>query len=273
MNTLYIQPLFAPDMRRFKLNMDSLISMSEYCKKYNYNLPVLFGGWVADEFWNEMVSFIKSNFPNIVGLSRFERNYGKAIVVNKLYEFVKEKKLNFKYILHADSDIIFPLETPEMIERLEYAAEQSISFTKKPFGLIAPLQLEGNCHLSCCYENKYTYSFKSYNEVMVHPTNPSGIAGSCWFTSSEAWELVKGYRVLGVYAGDDAYYLLDIGTRGYSYQVSDSISVIHPREKDDAYSKWKAMVCPRDSWGGQVKHNINNIINEADQFWANNKKS
>jgi hypothetical protein len=273
MDTIFIQPIFAPDKKRFDRNWESLTSFLKYCEKYNYDVKFAVGGWCLDEYWDKFVELInKSYMKNKITLLRFEKNYGKAIVVNSLYKKVKESNVSFKYMLTCDSDILFPDYTEHLIDRLEQLAKESVVHTKKPFGMVSLNQMGANCHWKVCYENQYVYTNKFNNvEKIVYPNHPGGIAGGCLFLSRDCWEKVGGYRQLGVYAGDDAYMLLDTNANGFSYQMSDTISIIHPTEDDEEYAKWKLMVCQRDSYGGISKQNYDNIIEEAGNFWKNRK--
>jgi hypothetical protein len=74
---------------------------------------------------------------------------------------------------------------------------------------------------------------------------------------------------MGVYAGDDAYALIDTVNCGYSIQMFESLPVIHPPDNDSEYAKWKYVVCQRDSSGGKIKNNIEDKIKEAEDFWRN----
>ena len=273
MDTIFIQPIFAPDKKRFDRNWDSLVSFFKYCDAYKSDVRYVVGGWCLDEYWTEFQKLINDSYPkNKLILMRFEKNYGKATIVNTLYKKIKDKGINFKYLLTCDSDILFPLENQNMIERLEQLATESVRFTKKPFGMASLNQLGENCHWKVCYQNQYVYMNKlDKPEKIVYPTSPSGIAGGCLFISKDCWENVGGYRQLGVYAGDDAWFLLDAANHGFSYQMVDSLGIVHPSENDAEYAKWKAMVCTRDSFGGRKKDNIDAIIKETEEFW-NNKK-
>lgn len=273
MQTIYIQPLFAPDERRLTLNLDSLSSFNQYIIKYGYeNIPVAFGGWVSnDEYWNKLSTFIKSNFKNIVALTRFEKNYGKSTVVNTLYSKVKQKNIQFNYLLTADSDIQFTNDVPKMIERLEDIANKSPLYTKKPFGLCGLQQLVNGCHYKSIYENQYTFTNIIGNiEKVVYPNIPSGIAGGCLFIGREYWEKFGGYKVYGIYGPDDATLLLGCGQLGYSWQVSDTIGIIHPPETDAEYQKLKLTLAQRMLREG-IKTNIDKDIAEMDEFWKNKK--
>jgi len=273
MDTIFIQPIFAPDKKRFDRNWESLTSFLKYSTKYNYDVKFATGGWCTDEYWTEFTKLINDSYPaNKITLMRFDKNYGKAAVVNAIHAKVKEKNVPHKYILTCDSDILFPEDTTNLIERLEQVAVESPKYTKKPFGMVSLNQLGANCHWKVCYENqyKYTNSFGG-QENIVYPTNPSGIAGGCLFISKECWEAVGGYRQLGVYAGDDAYFLLDTHHKWFSYQMSDTIGIIHPTEDDKEYAEWKLRVCQRDSHGVSKRENIDAIVNEAEAFWKNRK--
>jgi hypothetical protein len=272
---LYVQPVFAPDQMRLDRNINSIKSFGQYLKvngQDGINLAVAIGGWVkTDEFWNAIVEACKEAFNGKVVPIRFDRNYGKASVVNKLVNLSVENKLKFDAILTADSDILYPIETSNMFGRLTIAAIKMEARKGKPFGMMALNQLGSGCHWQVCQENSVTYDIKvgkgDYKEKIVWPNNPSGIAGGCLFISRRMWEAVGGYRVLGVYAGDDAYLLVDCARHGFSWQMSDSIAIVHPPENDEEYAKWKVKVCQRDSMTG-VKANIDDQIREADGFWG-----
>ncbi len=267
-NTIFIQPIFVPDKKRFERNLESLQSFSKYILKNNLKIPCVFGGWGKDEYLDKIINFCNStNFPDMVGVFKYGKNYGKATVVNNLHKVIKSKNIKYEFILSADSDIIFELEENDLIARLEEYANKSQSLRGKPFGMVALNQKAQGCHLDMIYANEIKYKSKSGNEEkVVYPNGKGGIAGGCVFVSKKAWEDVNGYRVMGVYAGDDAYLLIDLCDKGYTIQMIDSISIIHPHDHDQEYAKWKVKVCQRDS-GGPNKLNIESQINEADEFW------
>jgi glycosyltransferase involved in cell wall biosynthesis len=271
MDTIFIQPIFAPDQKRFERNWNSLTSFLNYCEENKLDVKFALGGWCKDEYWDKFVNLINTNYAkNKITLIRCDRNYGKAVTVNLLYSKVKEKNVDFKYILTCDSDILFPKETKNLIHRLEQLPVQSHKHTKKPFGMVSLNQLGANCHWKVCYQNEYTYTNTFGNvEKIVYPTAPSGIAGGCLFINKECWEKVGGYRQMGLYSGDDAWFLVDTYQSGFSHQMADSIGIVHPEENDEEYAKWKHKVCQRDSVGGIRKANIDHIIKEADEFWKN----
>ena len=271
MSTIYIQPIFVPDEKRFERNLNSLKSFSTYVKENNLKIPCIFGGWGKEEYMKKIIEFLsnKENGLNIISIQKFNKNYGKAIVVNTLFKTVESKKVPFDYFLTADSDILFKLDNRNFFDRLENAAKQIEIIRKKPFGLIS-LQQEGQCcHLPMIYKNKINFPYKDINESVVYPDGNGGIAGGCLFFSKDNWVKIGGYRVLGVYAGDDAYSLIDTVKIGNSIQMFESLSVVHPPEDDVEYQKWKGMVCQRDSAGGRIKNNIDDKIKEAENFWSN----
>lgn len=266
---IFVQPLFAPDRPRLQRNIDSLLSMSNYIKANKLDVDVALGGWSAtDELFDELkVVCTKANFPGLKVFSKFDRNYGKATIVNTLLEKAMVKS-SFQYILTSDSDIIFKEDTPRLFDRLQEAIDQ-IENANRKFGLIS-LQQEGHCcHLDMVYQNDLKYkSCYGIEERIVWPNGRGGIAGGCICVSRKAWKDVGGYRVMGVYAGDDAYLLIDLVEKGYTIQMFDSLPVIHPHDNDQEYSKWKVKVCQRDSTGGKKKSKIDNEIEEAEKFWS-----
>jgi hypothetical protein len=254
--TVFIQPIFVPDQKRFERNIDSIKSFLNYCEKNNVKIDCIFGGWGKDEYMNEIIDLLsRKDLPiNVISINKFGKNYGKAVVVNTLHKKLEEKQIDYEFILTCDSDIVFKEDTPNIIQRLEKSAEELEKERKMPFGIIS-LNQEGNC---CHWLDKFENTLE-LSESFKYPNSPSGIAGGCLFISKKAWEKVGGYRVMGVYAGDDAYLLIDLGKNGFSMQVSTSISIIHPHDDDLEYQKWKTKVCQRDRSGGKIK-NIDSII-------------
>jgi hypothetical protein len=267
-STVLIQPIFAPDKPRLKRNLDSLKSLSEYILKNKLEINIVLGGWAQkDEYFDEIKNFCnKNNFPNLIHVYKFKKNYGKATIVNNLYDKLREKNINYEYILTADSDIVFDINEENIFGRLEEYASKSQEIRGKPFGMIALNQKAQCCHLSMVYENEVKYiSNFGKEERVVYPNGSGGIAGGCIFVSKEAWEKIGGYRVMGVYAGDDAYLLIDLYRNGYSINMFDSLSIVHPHDHDEDYAKWKVKVCQRDAAG--TIRNIDSRIEEAEEYW------
>lgn len=268
MSILLCQPIFGPVNRVTERNINSLISLGKYLKENKVdNVDVCFGGWCVDKVqWEPIISTIREHFGKKDILS-FKDNVGKAVVINNLTK--KFLKPHHRYIMSVDSDILFPQDNKEFFNRLITMSSKTEAIKQKPFGLIGLQQNGHGCHYKTCYDNVKEYLIningKNFNEKVVWPNQPSGIAGGCLFISRRAWETVGGYRVMGVYAGDDAYFLMDLGQRGFTWQMSDSIPIIHPPENDEEYAKWKVKVCQRDS--GAVKQNIDQQIQEASEFW------
>ena len=268
--TIYLQPIFVPDEKRFKRNLDSLNSFIIYCKKWNVNINCLFGGWGKKEYMDQIIKLLQDkSLPfNVVNISRFEKNYGKATVVNHLVEKADDKGLEYDFILTADSDILFKPDVPNMVERLENCAKELEEYRKIPFGIITFNQEGDNRHWKKVYENE----LNTKSENFVYGNTHEGYAGGCIFVNRKAWDRVGGYRVMGVYAGDDGWLMLDLYNQGFSLNLILSLSIIHPEENDDDYKLLKDRVLQRDSRGGKIKNNINNIIEEFDEFWLKTKE-
>lgn len=272
MTILLCQPIFGPINRVTERNINSLISLGKYLKEHKVtNVEVCFGGWCSNKtHWDEVISTIRTHFGKKDILS-FKENVGKAVVINTLVK--KFAKPHHTYIMSADSDILFPNDNEAFFDRLIAMANKSEAIKNKPFGLLGLQQNGQGCHYKTCYENSHEYTVNingnNFVEKMVWPNAPSGIAGGCLFISKRAWDTIGGYRVMGVYAGDDAYFLMDLGQRGFTWQMSDSIPIVHPPESDEEYAKWKVKVCQRDS--GQRKSNIDTQIKEATEFWKERK--
>jgi len=266
---VYIQPIFAPDARQFERNRRSLESFADYLAAYPCERPLraVFGGWGREPFVGETARLIADRFPDAV-VRLYERNFGKAHVVNDLYDtVVKGRMPETRYLLLADSDIAYPLDRPRLIDRMVDAAERFSALVGKPFGLLAPDQLEGNVHNPCIHDHTVIVpGCPGGEETIVHPDWAAGIAGGCWLTSRQTWEMVGGYRRMGVYAGEDGQYLRDVGGKGLSYGVAKTIPVIHPREDDGEYAQWKVRMCHRDS-DGRADKDHGGLVAEAEAFW------
>jgi hypothetical protein len=264
---LYCQPIFAPDLERLKKNIDSLESINNYLKSNKIDITCInfsFGGWcINDEYWNIISTKIK-NFFNVEAI-RFNKNYGKAYVVNSLIHKA-QLNISFKYILTCDSDIMFDINEPNIFERLINCVGMSECIRLLPVGLIALNQRVGNCHLECVYQNSFEFNSKYGVEKIVYPDGYGGIAGGCLFITLEGWNATGGYRVMGVYAGDDAHLLIDLTNKGMTIQMADTINCIHPHESDSKYSVWKVMACQRDQGILNIT-SLEDKIKEADEFW------
>ena len=265
---LLLQPIFCPSDAQFQRNADSIISIGEYIKANKItNVECQFGGWCSSpELWSKLISVLKVYFPNNEIVS-FKNNVGKAVTINFLAK--KHLKPHHEFIMSVDSDMVFPLATENFFDRMIKASEFATAYKKVPFGLIAPQQLEHGCHLGDCFQNNYQFDSgvngKIYKEKLVWPHGAGGIAGGLLMFSRRAWEVIGGYRVMGIYSGDDAYALLAIGNKGFSYQVLESAGIIHPRDTDLTYAQWKVTVCQRDS--GADKTDLLPFIEEAEKFW------
>lgn len=272
---LLIQPIFAPDVVQTQRNIDSIKSLGVYLKTHStdgFNFMVIMGGWAkSDDLWNLIVNEGKTQFGPTFNPVRFDKNYGKAFVVNNLYKSVISQNNNVDVLMSADSDIIFPLETPHMFTRLVVAAEKMVEVKKQPWGLIGLNQLQHGCHFKSCYENQVEYEVtirnQQFKEKIVWPSITSGIAGGCLFINRQYWDKVGGYDVerAKVYGPDDAYLLYFCGPNGFSWQMSDSIGIIHPFDNNKEYSEWKVKSCQYTAHHPEQKHE--ETITNADNFW------
>ena len=240
----YIQPIFAADEILYKKNIDSIKSFGKYIQKYPFDVKCIFGGWAyTEEMWNNICEVIKKEIPNemLIEIVRHDKNYGKAYVVNGLYK--KVSSLEFQFFLTADSDIVFDSEVAFLFERLEDAsmALDRENESGKPFGYIGLQHTEFCVHCSSIYQNE-TYIKNRFGdeELLVYPNGSSGIAGSCLFINRNLWEILGGYKVMGVYAGEDGRLLYEAVNKGYACYVSPNISTIHPASPNqEKYNAWK----------------------------------
>jgi hypothetical protein len=284
----YIQPLFVPDQIRFEQNEKSIISFGKYIEKFPYKVECVFGGWASnDEWWEKITNVIEKSIPPniVVKIIRFEKNFGKAYVINNLFDQILDR--DFDFFLTADSDIIFSLKCPNLFERLLETAIDSPRIIQKPFGFIS-LQQQGDCrHYSrALTENQYYVQSKfNKKELLTYPNTHDdgkyvgGIAGGCLFVSRKLWEQIGGYKHLGVYTGDDATLLQNAHTLDYSYQVSPNIFIVHPEENDWEYGAWKIKKLSEAPFGLEwfdkdaPATETNKDIEGFDNYWNKKKDS
>lgn len=270
----YIQPIFIPDETRYCLNERSILSLFSYLNKYPYDVKIVLGGWaLTDELWTKINELITTKFiDRKIILKRYDKNYGKAHIVNDLVKLTIKENDNFKYFLTADSDMVFDLNTEHIFERLSAVPENSQRILGKKFGAAYLNQYEQNCHLPYIYENQYTFVNRyGKKELLVYGKYPGGMGGGSVFIDKEAWLKIGGYRVMGVYAGDDAYLMIDLNNNNYSYQMIDTVGLIHPLQSDTEYNVWKHKVVHRDSGAGKNEEQLKIIIEESEEFWKNKK--
>jgi len=263
-NILFTQPIFAPDTKRLERNLNSILSLKE---NYDYMIDGIYMGGYAREDWMwEKIYEVTKDIPNCI-ITKYNTNYGKAYVINDLVKKATEKN-TYHFMLTADSDILFLQPNKFMIPRLLECVERTIEKKHKPFGVVALNQQGYNCNMIPeCSQNTFEYTnIFGQKERVLWNNAPAYIAGGCLFTSIDAWKKVNGYRIMGVYAGDEAYYLQDMSRIGHTWQLIETIHVEHPHENDLEYAQWKGKVCQRDSTG-KVKNDISKQIQEAEEFW------
>lgn len=238
-----IQNIFVPDnttKERSIRSIRSLKNVSEY--------DIYFIGWCKDEYWDEIKAELISLKPQKI--ARKDKNYGKAHNINEM-----TSTLDYDYMLTMDSDIVF-------LDNVNYYYEIQRMTTIENMAVIAFNQLEGNCHLVDYLTSEKTINDQKY----VWNDTGGGIAGGCLFINFEFWKQIKGYKVMGVYAGDDAYLFMDAKKRNKFFALNTEVSVIHPIETNGEYQKWKIEVCQRDS-NGINKKDISSQIEESNKFW------
>lgn len=257
MKFAYVQPIFCPNEEMFTRNELSVNSFYDYYDKLNYDFVCVFGGYCAsDDLWNRIYSLIMTRSKGNAKITRFDRNYGKAYVVNKLVSTLED----CEYFLTADSDIIFKIDEIDIVDRL-YEAFWLAKMRGMNPSLIALFQDQQNCHiLELCYQNKYYYNGKYQYEMICRPNGNGGVAGGCICIDKRFWDLVGGYKVLGVYAADDANLMKDSVDRGYHFLLSNSIRCIHPFDTDAEYCNWKRLTCPNST-------ELMSAVADADKFW------
>jgi hypothetical protein len=239
------QSIFAPNKTLLEKNIRSIDSL-----KNIKNCEFYFSGYALPEYWDILDYHI--NKLNPVKYLKQDKNYGKAYNINLI-----SKDLDCDMLLTMDSDIVF-------LDQDYYSIIESIYNNVENIGVISFNQLEANCHLFPHLTSEKIINGHKY----LYNDSASAIAGGCVLVDYNFWKSINGYRVMGVYAGDDAYLFLDAKRMGKFYALNTDVSVIHPFETDDEYQKWKIKVCQRDTRGIE-REDLTDQINESIEFWRN----
>ena len=261
-----IQPIFVPDDARLVRNLDSLKSLLPLFASDRILHRADFGGWNTGDRFNIIADFIRSNFPlERISITEYSQNMGKAHIVNDLARKVPRPQPAL--LLLCDSDIIFPSTHPDIITTVAEIGIRFASAMGQKLGMLALNQSEHNCHLSEKFINVVELKMENGSrELVKYPDSPSGIAGGCLLTTFEMFANVGGYRELGVYAGEDAHYLLSVAQSGGCFGMAETCAITHPYDHDYAYAQWK-----RNAAETFVTHSVesyNASQDHADQFWT-----
>lgn len=243
-------PVFAPSESQKNRNVDAIKSLVELLKvrpdyltgEKGVKLDIHFGGYAyKDEFWEEIKGLVK----NINGAKcfRFDKNYGKSRVVNRMVDNYLKDSPNTQFMLTTDSDMKFVPDQPDTFERLILGTQAIQKVINKPFGMFSLNQLEENCHWTDKFDQNIEYQIQQngIKEEIKWPSNGSGIAGGALFINLKAWTKIGGYKKFdGMYAGDDAFILLAMCNGGFAYGVTMNIAMVHPVTVGDSeYIEWK----------------------------------
>ena len=259
--TVFVQTVFCPTRKMLDFQLKSLRSLHSYLESHPFEMDIIFAGYIDNEYYDELITEIKSLFYKRCQFQRYEKNYGKAHVVNTTLRSYLGDHPETKYIFTLDSDICFHEHESNIFSRLINLSVKVSDVQKRPFGLIACNFTGDNAHWIQKFENKAAVC----DEVITWPTSPVGIAGGCIFINTDAWQKIGGYRVMGVYAPDDAALMQDMHRNGYGISVAETITVHHPGTHDDPYYQtWKEATCRN------VQH-LGESQNHCDTFWAKTK--
>lgn len=271
-------PVFAPSESQKNRNLDAIKSLIEFLKvrpdyltgEKEVKLDIWFAGYAyKDEFWQEIKALVNSGLSQ-AKIFRFDKNYGKARVVNKLVENYLKVNPNTQFMLTTDSDMKFIPDQPEFFERLVLSTQVMQTVTRKPFGMVSLNQAEENCHWLDKFDQRFEYDIQQLNikEKISWPSNASGIAGGALFLSLKAWGKIGGYKTFdGPYAGDDAFILISMAQNGFCYGVTEQLSMVHPvTVGDQEYIKWKQDQIKTSFTQPSKEGNLQYLIKDK-EFW------
>jgi hypothetical protein len=269
---VYIQTLFCPTQEMFEANKKSIESFGEYFQSNPYDdIEFIFAGYVEERYVHAILEPIRKYFKGRSKFLRVDKNYGKAYVINKVsMDYINNHPEN-KYIFTLDHDIVFinNEQNKDMFNRLIKASDQLSKIQARPFGLIAVnLDQSDKDHPNAHWLHKFDKRFNWGNEIISWPSNAVGVAGGCLFINTSMWKDVNGYRVMGVYAPDDAALMQDSAKKGYTIGVLETIHTFHPDTHNDKnYHSFKSNIL-------QVTQGMSydSARQRVDTFWNNQKK-
>lgn len=248
----FIQPIFAPNAELLSINLESITSVADYFDFNNYNVSCVFGGYVdSDAYWNELESLISGRFKKY-SIKRFDKNYGKAYVINELVSM--SGMCVTDSFLSADSDINFIKETEDIYGRLENLSMVLSDTLGKKFGVIALEQVVNSCHLYNHISETVKVQCDGKHETILH-SGGGGIAGGCMYTSMESWTVIDGYEKSSIYGGNDGLYFLKNVRLGFFVCLAKDIGIVHNQYKNIDYHEWKM----------KETHNIRHGIDLSDE--------
>lgn len=300
-------PIFCPSESMFKRNLLSVISFVEYIRlnpsyldgSKGFILDIFYGGWsLKDEWFNDIKNYIKNTLPeildgngkpiNFVKVFRFEKNYGKAKIVNDLAMDYDVLRPGTQFMYTCDSDIKMMNSQIHFFERLvlsarciEQVIEQSTG-VKKPFGMVALNQgSEANYHWfeprdgytgldqTASYEVNGENGLKM-TETICWPSDGAGIAGGSYFANFLLFKHVGGYRKLNSpYNSDDGMWLRDVIQSGSIAMVIKSLSVLHPLPEDsDQYLEYKKESM-KSAFESYDENKFNKNVEESEKIFGN----
>lgn len=254
-----VQTIFVPDKARLQRQLRSLQSQRTALPGVDRYLA----GWCAHAaYWEAIDRELARLQPRAV--RRQTRNWGKARNVNELVAAL-DADVAYDAMLTMDSDIVFrdDVRYVHELSRLYHALRQDHTTV----GVLALQQEEGCCHVL----TQLTRRRDVAGHTLRWHDSGGGIAGGCLLVDLAFWRRAGGYRVMGVYAGDDAYIFQDAKKHGAFFALVTSVPVIHPPDPDAAYAAWKLRTCTRDTTGTQcTEDQLRTRSEEASQFWHDN---
>lgn len=273
---LFVQPIFVPNNLGLQVQLNSLTSLHEYVNKFGgkdiEGIEFCFGGWCAKEdYWYAVIDqlWAMHRYTNFkLHLDKYDRNYGKSYVVNKLFD---KYHIGESYMFTCDSDICFDITDTSgssIFARLLYLADV-VSLNKpdgKEFGLFSLSQKELDCQL----HNEYNRELTIEQEHLSWANHGGGMAGGALLISTVAWKKVGGYRLLvGNYnGGDDGFLMEDIHKANLFGAVTDTISIIHPwTEIKPGYAAKKKEIMSKCTGNIVDKKTFLTSLKEMDEFW------
>ena len=260
---LFAYPIFCPNENLFKKNKESLISILEFFIENNIKLEMSIGGYALDEYWEEIMNIINTKISGKFACSmfRFDKNFGKAFVVNTLVEKYNKE---FQFLLTCDSDIIFLKEENKFIDKLKnvmlnYEKEQGVKC-----GVVGTAYKNGGVHN---FDKMDKTGNINGDIVCWESKNTAVVAGGCILIDYKLWKEIKGYEVKGIFGEIDASLMVKSGLSNYMNCVCMDAIVHHPEDNDSGYRDYKNSIIKK-----MFSSTHEELVEDDRKFWERFKE-
>ena len=238
MRFLILKTAFCPNLNYLNITLKSLIKTNIFIEMITKKNPeikfdLLFIGWVMtfQKHIDLTLSLIKLNFENVYK-EYWYLNYGKYKIYNFLIDYINQNS-HYDGVFVLDHDIYFDFNSFDIF--FELFTLQGLLIEGKHLGVIAFNQKIDVRHQREIYNN----CRKFHNLNIVWPNNIGSIATGGIFLYPNTILNLDYFNLLTVYGLDDYHLCKQLIDKGFLNIVLENIYIIHPKDTNTKYTKWK----------------------------------